>query len=206
VKGLQVISLPGAELGFIEHCPLPLDKDTLLQQLIETIPWEQKEVSVYGKTFAQPRLIAWYGDAGCAYTYSGIRNEPLAWTPLLRSVKDKVEETAGCTFNSVLLNYYRDHNDSIGLHSDDEDELGKWPAIASLSLGSTRVMKFVAKRPSANSDAPSARQLFLTHGSLLVMSGPTQENWKHGIAKTKVPTGPRVNLTFRKIYPVNENF
>ena len=101
---------------------------------------------MWGKQYSQPRLVAWYGDPDCSYTYSGITLAPLPWTGLLLDIKNRIECITATTFNSVLLNYYRDHRDSMGLHSDDEPELGTQPEIASLSLGEERT--FVLKHRS----------------------------------------------------------
>jgi alkylated DNA repair dioxygenase AlkB len=145
----------------------------------------------------QPRLVAWYGDKDRSYTYSGIRLVPLPWTDLLMKLKGSVEAISKVQFNSVLLNYYRHQRDCMGFHSDDESELGKNPVIASLSLGEERA--FVLKHKTRKNIAPVRLQL--TSGSLLLMNGETQHNWKHGIDKQSHPCGPRVNLTFRRILP-----
>jgi alkylated DNA repair dioxygenase AlkB len=129
------------------------------------------------------------------YTYSGIRLTATPWTADLLKLKQKVELIAGCAFNSVLLNYYRDQRDSMGFHSDDERELGPRPTIASLSLGQERVLVFKHKTDRA----VRPYKLRLESGSLLIMRGETQQHWVHGIAKSTVPCGPRVNLTFRYI-------
>jgi alkylated DNA repair dioxygenase AlkB len=114
----------------------------------------------------------------------------------LLDIKSPVEAIAGDKFNSVLLNYYRDHRDSMGMHSDDERELGKLPLIASLSLGGERT--FILKHKTRKDLKPV--RLKLASGSLLLMKGETQRHWKHGIEKETRPCGPRVNLTFRRIH------
>ena len=150
---------------------------------------------MWGRRLPQPRLAAWYGDAEASYAYSGIELHPLPWTPLLLDIKTRIEETVGSNFNSALLNYYRDHRDSVGFHSDDEPELGAEPVIASLSLGEARTLVF---RHRLDRSRKSIR-IELGDGSLLLMRGATQRNWKHGIAKERRPCGARVNLTFRRI-------
>ena len=167
----------------------------VLGQLIDEIPWRQEDITLWGKTHKQPRLISWYGDPGASYTYSGTRLEAQPWTSLLAEIRKKVEQAAGFEFNSVLLNYYRDGRDSMGFHSDDEPELGPNPVIASLSLGETR--RFVMKHRHDKS-VPDLR-LDLPGGSLLLMRGETQSHWKHGITRTARACGPRVNLTFRRV-------
>lgn len=120
--------------------------------------------------------------------------DPLPWTPRLSQLRQIVESTCDETFNSVLLNYYRNERDSMGFHSDDERELGPRPVIASLSLGASRV--FVLKHKRLRSPPIN---IPLDSGSLLLMKGDTQRNWKHGIPKSAKRLGPRVNLTFRRI-------
>ena len=169
--------------------------DTILQQLISEVPWRQHRILVWGKVHLQPRLVAWYGDPDTEYTYSGITLEPLPWTDLLLDIRKRVETVTGASFNSVLLNFYRDNRDSMGFHSDDEPELGERPVIASLSFGEERT--FVLKH-KVNKLAKPVR-LRLESGSLLLMKGETQRYWKHGIAKEMRSCGPRINLTFRSI-------
>lgn len=166
-----------------------------MHHLVDETPWRAEKIVVWGKTFPQPRLIAWYGDFAKNYTYSGIRLTPLPWTADLLAIKDRVEGAAATTFNSVLLNYYRDQRNSIGFHSDDERELGERPIIASLSLGAERT--FILKHKTRR-DLQAVR-LRLGSGSLLLMGGETQRYWKHGVNKETRPCGPRVNLTFRQI-------
>lgn len=192
---LEGLSIEDAEISFANHIDLGEASDVLLRELIENTPWRQEAVTIYGKKFLQPRLIAWYGDPTRRYSYSGILLEPLPWTPTLCRVRQVVEKLSGETFNSVLLNYYRDHRDSMGFHSDDEKELGPTPVIASVSLGATRT--FVLKHRTRRELKPV--RLELSCGSLLLMKGVTQRHWKHGIDKETRPCGPRVNLTFRRI-------
>lgn len=174
---------------------LGADPDLILKELIEQIPWRTETINLMGKEYRQPRLAAWFGDAGASYTYSGLSLEPLPWTDLLSRLRGRVEALAGASFNSVLLNYYRNHRDSMGMHSDDEPELGQNPTIASVSLGERRTL--VLKHKFRKELKPV--HLPLDSGSLLLMKGATQHNWKHGINKVSSPCGPRVNLTFRRI-------
>lgn len=192
------LPLVDADLRFWRTTDLGRSHDQLLSELIDSTAWRQEEIIVYGKSYLQPRLSAWYGDSG--YSYSGIRLEPTPWNSTLLDLKTRIEALTGNDYNSVLLNYYRDQNDGMGMHSDDERELGRQPAIASLSLGEERV--FLLKHKSRK-DLKTTR-LPLPCGSLLLMSGDTQRHWKHGIAKTRQPCGPRINLTFRKVFSANE--
>ena len=166
----------------------------LLQAITDETPWRQEEITVYGKHYLQPRLSAWYGDL--AYSYSGIRLEPLPWTPTLLDIKRRVEKLVMHSFNSVLLNLYRDQQDSMGMHSDDERELGPEPAIASLSLGEERTFLL---RHKSRKDLKTVK-LALPAGSLLLMQGQTQEYWRHGINRERQVCAPRINLTFRTIH------
>lgn len=196
---LQRVQMPDAEVCYLPRLQFEPPPEDLLRILIDEVPWRAEHVTVWGKKYLQPRLIAWFGNKGGSYTYSGIRLEPLPWTDLLQRVKTLVEATAGTEFNSVLLNYYRDHRDSMGFHSDDEPELGPRPVIASLSLGAERT--FILKHKFDVHLKPV--RLKLESGSLLLMKGDTQRNWKHGIDKETRPCGPRVNLTFRRVFHTN---
>lgn len=186
---LTSIPINDGELHFLEH--LPLQRDDVLQQLIAETAWRLETITLWGKRHLQPRLTAWHGTA--RYRYSGMSFEPQPFTALQRDIKHAVELACGRHFNSVLLNYYRDQNDSMGFHSDDERELGTQPAIASVSFGDSRTFILKHKR------LPHTLKLALHDGSLLLMAGQTQANWKHGINKERKVCGPRVNLTFRNI-------
>ena len=184
-----------AEVYYLRHLPLGETSHIVMHRLIDEVSWRAENIVVWGRTYPQPRLIAWYGDMGRNYAYSGINLSPLAWTRVLLDIKSRVKAAARTNFNSVLLNYYRDHRDSMGLHSDDEPELGERPILASLSLGEERT--FILKHKSEKALKPV--RLKLASGSLLLMKGETQRHWKHGIDKETRPCGPRVNLTFRRI-------
>jgi alkylated DNA repair dioxygenase AlkB len=188
---LVPIPVEDGELSFLVQLPLALSNAEVLRRLVDETDWRAETVVVYGKRHLQPRLTAWHGDA--AYTYSGLRLTPLPFTPLLETIRQAVEQASGRRFNSVLLNYYRNERDSMGMHSDDEPELGPEPVIASLSFGATRTFVLRHKR------SKQVLKVDLTDGSLLLMSGKLQHNWLHGINKTARPLGPRINLTFRFI-------
>jgi alkylated DNA repair dioxygenase AlkB len=194
---LERVRMPDADVFYRDRLVLAGSDTEILRRLIAEIAWRSEEVVMWGRTLPQPRLTAWYGDPGRLYAYSGLRLDPLPWTPLLLDIKTRVEKTVGSIFNSVLLNYYRDHHDSIGFHSDDEPELGDRPVIASLSLGAERT--FILKHKTSRRIGPA--HLRLASGSLLLMGGDTQRCWRHGILKESPPCGPRVNLTFRQIMP-----
>ena len=183
-----------------EHFLSVSKADHLLHNLIAQTPWEQPVLSMFGKQVSSPRLAAWYGDRDAVYCYSGLVNHPLPWTPTLHDVRNNLQSETGVRFNSVLLNLYRDGNDSMGWHADDEPELGETPVIASLSLGATRRFLMRRKQRISKQREP-ARAIELAHGSLLVMQGSTQQYWQHRVSPTKIHVGPRINLTFRVINP-----
>lgn len=195
-SSLEPLNLPNAEVSYLDAMPLAATPEAILARLLEEIRWEHKDIFIKGRAIKQPRLTAWYGEADAAYTYSGLKNQPLPWSPLLLELKGQVEELTGTSFNSALLNLYRHNRDSIGFHSDDEPELGPNPTIASLSFGQERT--FILRSKWDKSLSP--RKIKLPSGSLLVMAGPTQEHWVHGIEKERDLCEPRVNITFRTIH------
>lgn len=188
---LVPIPIEDGALALMARLPLPYPTDEVFRRLRDETPWRQDSIVLFGNQHLQPRLTAWYGDA--SYTYSGLRLDPLPWTPLLAELRAAVENASGCRFNSVLLNYYRNERDSMGMHSDDEPELGPEPTIASLSFGATRSFILRHKRNKRTC------KLDLHDGSLLLMSGSLQSNWLHGINKAARSLGERINLTFRFI-------
>lgn len=190
------IQMDDADVSFMAHVPLNMTDEDVFQKLRSETKWQHDHVVVWGKRHLQPRLTAWYGDPGRSYSYSGAQMHALPWTNLLLELKGKVEEITGAEFNSVLLNLYRDHRDRMGFHSDNERELGSEPTIASLSYGATRTLLFKHKR---RKELP-LKNVALTSGSLLLMKGPTQQNWNHGINSESAPCGARINLTFRRIF------
>lgn len=162
--------------------------------LLQKIDWQQDKIKIFGKTHDVPRLTALYGNADKPYTYSGITMKPTAWLPELLEIKNKIEKIVMANFTTVLLNLYRNGQDSMGWHSDDEKELGLNPVIVSVSFGANRMFKLQHK-----SDKHLKQSIELTNGSLLLMQGQTQHYWKHAIPKTSKIGEPRINLTFRVI-------
>lgn len=163
--------------------------------LLNEVPWKQEPIKIFGKELMQPRLTAWYADERKSYTYSGITMQAFSWTSNLLKIKEKVEQVSGLRFNSALINYYRNGNDSMGWHRDNEKELGKNPVIASVSIGVTRTFKL--RNYKNKKDQIS---LELTGGSLLAMLGETNHHWEHAIPKTTKVNSGRINITFRFIY------
>ncbi len=201
------IDLPDADVALDPHWLPAAEADTLLQALLTVVPWEVHRIRLFGSEVDSPRLSCWIGDPGAAYVYSGTRFEPQPWPSALRPIRERVGEACGVDFNSVLANLYRDGRDAMGWHRDDERELGPDPVIASLSLGAERrfLLKPVARGHPRPAGGPVAVErgprcaLELGHGSLLVMRGATQRNYRHALPRTAKPVGPRINLTFRRI-------
>ena len=172
----------------------PDEAGELFAELRRTIDWQQESILMFGRRVLVPRLVAWHGDPGTSYTYSGTLHQPLPWTSPLARIRDRVSELSCARFNAVLLNLYRDGRDGMGWHADDEAELGRDPVIASVSLGATR--RFCLrhrKRRNLKLDLP------LAPGSLLCMAGATQHHWVHALPKTRAAVGERINLTFRLV-------
>ena len=193
VSGKRILA-ENTELILFERFLDPEVADQWFLRLCENTPWQQDRIKLFGKECDIPRLQSWYGDPECDYCYSGLAMEPKAWTPDLLVLKQQVEQVAHISFNSVLINLYRDGRDSNGWHADNEPELGINPVIASLSLGAVRRFRL---RQIA--DHKATVNLDLPHGSLLLMAGATQSYWQHCITKTTRAVKPRINLTFRQI-------
>ena len=169
------------------------DANNLYEKCLNDISWQSSAIIMFGKKIDVPRLECWYGDLGCEYTYSGKSLKRFEFPNFLLDLRMLIEKKVNSNFNSVLANLYRDGQDSMGLHADDEKELGNEPVIASISLGENRPIIFQNKKTKekVTFDQP--------HGSLLVMQGKTQDHWKHAINKSKKIDKPRINLTFRNI-------
>ncbi len=192
----QYIKLPDAELFSFPNFWKNSEATTIFNVLKNELAWQQSAIKIFGKLINEPRLTAWYGDEGKIYTYSGKTQMPNAWHPALLDIKEKIEKISEIktTYNSVLGNLYRNGNDSMGWHSDDEKELGQNPIIASVNLGETRRFLFRHKHEKL-----IKHELLLTHGSLLIMSGTMQHFWQHAVPKEPKKTEARINLTFRKL-------
>ena len=181
-----------------EYCYYPyffskIESDFYFKELTDNIFWKQESMNMYGKRINFPRLTAWYGENDKPYSFSGITLNPLPWSSNLLDIKNKIEPKACVTFNSVLLNRYRDGNDSISWHTDAEPELGKNPIIASVNFGETRNFQL------RHVNTKEKIEIELIHGSLLIMQGELQHYWQHQIPKTTRKVKERINLTFRVI-------
>ena len=191
---LQRIDIPGADLRHDAHAYPPAQADALFAALRDEIPWHSHRLRLFGRDVDSPRLSCWIGDADAAYTYSGTRFEPQAWTPTVAALRDDLAARLGVRFNSVLANLYRDGRDSMGWHSDDEPELGPTPTIASLSFGAMRTFRLRSRKTRE-----AALSIELAHGSLLVMAGATQRLYQHALPRRLRVDASRINLTFRQI-------
>lgn len=190
----EVIPLENGELILATAAFNTEEADALFTTLREQIAWQQDHLRIADRTVAVPRLQAWYGEEGAFYAYSGLTFAPLPWLPALQTVREKCQEIAQNTFNSVLVNLYRNENDSVGWHADDERELGPAPVIASVSLGASRRFDLQHKRKKSLKFT-----LELHHGDILVMQGELQQHWLHQVPKEKIPVGERINLTYRSV-------
>ena len=186
--GLLVYVLP----AWAHHIPL--------EYVVASVDWQQGSVSLFGKTHLEPRLTAWSGDR--SYRYSNRTLPPRPWYAPVDQLRDGINQlltgwglAPSTGVNHCLMNYYRDGEDSMGWHRDNEPELGSLPVVCSVSLGARRRFRLRPWRGRRD----QALTFELGDGDLLVMAGATQESWEHALLKTKQPIGPRLNLTFRAI-------
>ena len=194
VQNNGAIALKDAEILYDKNFLTIDEATTYFNVLRKETDWQQDRIKVFGKVYDQPRLTALFANNKNPYSYSNITMYPTPFSPILLEIKSKIEKKINQTFTSCLLNLYRNGQDSNGWHADNEKELGKNPIIASVSLGADRFFHMKHR-----TDKTQKLKLNLTHGSLLVMSGPTQHHWLHQIPKTKKNIGERINLTFRII-------
>lgn len=190
----KIFSLPQAELEYFPHFLNTEKANFLFEKLLKEVSWQQQNIKLFGKESPQPRLTAFFAEKGISYTYSGLQLKPETFSSEILDLKQQTEEVSGFEFNTCLANLYRDGNDSMGWHADDEQVLGKNPVIASISLGGVRSFQFKHK-----TNKNLKEKIELQHGSLLIMKGSMQHYWKHQLPKTKKDVSPRINLTFRQI-------
>ena len=188
------LDLPDARLRYYQNLFSEEVANVYFNTFFEQIPWQQDDVKVFGKVYAQPRLTSLHSNSLNTYTYSGLTLRPQPMTDELLELLEQIQKVSQHDFNCVLLNLYRDGADSNGWHADNEKELGKHPQIASFSFGATRFFHFKHRKIKSE-----RYKIELQHGSLLLMEGAMQEHWLHQIPKTKKPLQPRINLTFRNI-------
>ncbi len=193
IKKEVITGYENLEIDIYQDISLDQKKNLWFKSCLNDLNWEKGFIKIFGKTHQIPRLQSWYADNGIEYTYSGKKLKRHNWNETLIEIKGEIEKITSFKFNSVLANLYRDENDSMGLHSDNEKELGINPVIASLSLGESRDLYFKHKNIKKSLNIPQK------NGQLIVMHGETQKYWKHEIKKTKKLKKPRINLTFRNI-------
>ena len=214
-RAFQELSVADGALRLYPRLFSAEESKRYLDVLKEEVDWKSERITLFGRSIALPRMTAWFGDAGMRYTYSGISVQPVGWTRTLLQIRARIEEVTTSTFNSVLLNYYRDGRDSVSWHSDDEPELGSDPVIGSVSFGSER--PFYLRHKAARAASPQPIQepvrepapkggqgrlkltLCLPNGSYLEMGAGIQRNWTHQLPKRPKLTEERINLTFRRI-------
>ena len=190
----EPIEGPGLDVEIVRGAIVADEADRLFAVLRREVPWRQEHLRMFGELVAVPRLEAWIADEGLDYTYSGIRHNAQPWSTELADLRDRMGALAGTTFNSVLCNLYRNGDDGVDWHADDEIEFGRQPVIASVSLGATR--RFDLRRV----DDPAVKVgTEVHHGDVVLMRGSTQELWRHRVPKTKTVVGERINLTFRTV-------
>ncbi|MDI3323315.1 alpha-ketoglutarate-dependent dioxygenase AlkB [Pontibacterium granulatum] len=190
----DTIDMQDGELIYDANFLNGIEADNLLHTLTDEVNWRQDCIRLFGKEHLIPRLQCFQGDPGISYLYSNLKLDAESWHPALQQLKNRLVEPCGTNFNAVLLNLYRNGQDSMGWHSDDEPELGQNPTIASISLGEER--RFLLRRKDEHN---LKREIVLQHGSLLVMRGTLQHFWQHSVPRTQKPRKPRINLTFRHV-------
>lgn len=188
------LHLRDADVRWHRHWLAAADADALQRTLREQVRWEVHRIRMFGRQVDSPRLSCWMGDPTARYRYSGTDFVPAPWHPALLPLRERLAAFCGRDFNSVLLNRYRDGDDGMGWHSDNEPELGPAPLIASLSLGAER--RFALRR---RDDHAKKAEVVLGHGDLLLMGGATQRHYQHALPKSTRPLAERINLTFRWI-------
>jgi len=168
----------------------PAEAGRLLALLLVDIPWEDHAVTIAGREVPVPRRVAFYGPF--PYTYSGIVHRARPLPAAVAELRDRIQSVCGHPFNTVLMNLYRSGSDSVSWHSDDDYPHGGYPAVASISLGETRRFRIAHRR-----HAQERHSIDLTAGGLLLMTGPSQTDYRHALPKSAKAHGRRINLTFR---------
>lgn len=193
---LEILPIADGQLSLDESFLSIKQADALLQQFLAELPWRHDQLTVFGKSHLMPRLHCYQSEQNLTYQYSNLTLQPQPYHAKVLQLKRYLEALTGHNYNAVLINLYRDGLDKMGWHSDDEPELGVNPNIASISLGAQRCLKLRHRDKGAADIA-----LDLAHGSLLLMSGELQQHWQHCLPIRKKITQPRINLTFRYLYP-----
>lgn len=185
-------------IKYMENWLMPDEAKSLFHELIHEVNWQSEEIMMFGKKIIVPRKVAWFGEKDALYRYSGVVHHPLPWRSSLKHLQERLAQEHNIQTNSVLCNLYRDGQDYMGWHQDNEKELGKNPVIASISLGTSR--KFIFRKKETN----EKHSIILDSGSLLIMKDACQEEWQHSLPKMTFIDEHRINLTFRKIFLYDE--
>ncbi len=197
---MKAIPLPDCPLLLLQKDFLSAEEATsCFTQLLNQHDWPESDYEVFGRRFSLPRQQTWHADEGIVYSYHNNLLTTRPWTPLLQSLREKVEAATGNRFNAVLVNLYRNGDDYVGWHSDDEKEMGEEPVIASLSLGAERLFSYRTYQPDPDTPRESG-QVSLPSGSLVLMQAPFQQHCEHAVLRDET-TSPRINLTFRYVFP-----
>ena len=192
------------DTSYIPSFMPPARANALFEYLLESTAWQQERVAMFGRDHLARRLTAWFGAPAAggvapSYRYSGVVRQATPWTGPLRETAVEVGERVGWRFNFVLVNRYRNGDDRLGWHADDEADLGLEPVVASLSLGAPRTFRV---RPKGGGASVSR---MLDHGSLVLMWGRSQHDYRHAVPPTRRPVGERLNLTFRLVKAADES-
>lgn len=187
-------AIPGAPLLRRTSLLTPGEAEDCLDRLQSELLRNNGTFEAFGRRFPLPRLQAWHADPGVEYRYARQLHNSRPWTPALQALRLRIEDACAMAFNAVLANYYRNGQDCVGWHADDEPDLGPAPAIASLSLGATRVFSWRRRGDPSSSGANQ-----LPAGTLLLMVAPFQRDFEHAILSDPAIHSPRLNLTFRQV-------
>lgn len=184
--------------NYYDNCISEEKANALFHYLMKNMNWQQPALSMYGKQVLIPRKQVYMADTATDYAYSGMALKVESWDPILEKFAARLTKQFEVPFNAVLINWYRDGNDSVGWHADDEPELGSSPVIASISLGDERLFKIKDVVNHKNFE------LKLNSGSCLLMSGSSQSQYQHCLPKMANSNigntvRGRINLTFRYI-------
>ena len=190
MRGKIIYDLPDTELILIDNFFTKEESDYYYELLLHQTRWKEYEMEIFDKTVKAPRMIAWYQDKENINSNQNIPD----WSPELLKIRERVENETALNFNSALLNLYRNGNDSVAWHSDQEGNSGPNPVIASVTFGESRMFKL--RHKFRKDIAPI--EIPLHHGSFLLMAGTTNSFWQHQVPKTSKDVLPRINLTFRR--------
>ncbi len=190
-SGKKFFDLPDAEVLLIDSFFNKEESDYYYTTLLTETNWREYDMPMYDKVVKAPRMISWFEDKDNI----GVAPETPELTKDLKTIRERVEAETDLKFNAVLLNLYRNGQDSVAWHSDKPDKSDSNPIIASVTFGETRMFRL---RHKFRKDV-SQVGIPLHHGSFLLMAGTTNSFWEHQVPKTAKDILPRINLTFRRV-------